>query len=62
MSLSLLGIASSKARSLVSAQHQRLPTIRTAAVRTIADHDHQDIGVTGSGDETRQMMGRAWMK
>jgi hypothetical protein len=26
------------------------------------DDHHQNIGVTGSGDEARQMMGGAWMK
>ncbi len=27
-----------------------------------ADDDHQDVGVTGRGDETWQMMRRSWMK
>ncbi len=27
-----------------------------------ADHHHQDVGVTRSGDEAREMMGGVWMK
>jgi len=39
----------------------KIPDGYNRANENNADDDHQDVGVTWSGDEAWQMMGGAWM-